>query len=96
MTKPKNALVKQYMKFFEMDNIELEFTEGALTAIARKALKRNTGARGLRAVIEEAILDVMYDLPSESNVSKCIISEEVINDNKDPELIRINKKEESA
>lgn len=79
-----------------MDNIELEFTEGALTAIARKALKRNTGARGLRAVIEEAILDVMYDLPSESNVSKCIISEEVINDNKDPELIRINKKEESA
>ncbi|NLM96700.1 MAG: ATP-dependent Clp protease ATP-binding subunit ClpX, partial [Halanaerobiaceae bacterium] len=91
-----NALVKQYMKFFEMDNIELEFTEGALTAIARKALKRNTGARGLRAVIEEAILDVMYDLPSESNVSKCIISEEVINDNKDPELIRINKKEESA
>jgi ATP-dependent Clp protease ATP-binding subunit ClpX len=84
------------MKFFEMDNIELEFTEGALTAIARKALKRNTGARGLRAVIEEAILDVMYDLPSESNVSKCIISEEVINDNKDPELIRINKKEESA
>lgn len=96
LTKPKNALVKQYMKFFEMDNIELEFTEGALTAIARKALKRNTGARGLRAVIEEAILDVMYDLPSESNVSKCIISEEVINDNKDPELIRINKKEESA
>ena len=96
LTKPKNALVKQYMKFFEMDNIELEFTEEALTAIARKALDRNTGARGLRAVIEEAILDIMYDLPSENEVNKCIISDEVINDSKEPELLRINKKEESA
>ena len=96
LTKPKNALIKQYIKFFEMDDIELEFTKKALSAIAQKALDRNTGARGLRAVVEEAILDIMYDLPSETNVNKCIISEQVIKENKDPELVRIDDKEESA
>ncbi len=96
LTKPKNALIKQYTKFFEMDDIELEFTETALSAIAQKALSRNTGARGLRAVVEEAILDIMYDLPSETNVNKCIINEQVIKENTEPELIRIDEKEESA
>ncbi|MGB4178025.1 MAG: AAA family ATPase, partial [Halanaerobiales bacterium] len=96
LTKPKNALIKQYQKFFEMDNVELEFTEEALTAIAQKAIERNTGARGLRAVVEEAILDIMYDLPSETDVNKCIIDEKVINENKEPELIRNKEKEETA
>ncbi len=96
LTKPKNALIKQYIKFFEMDDIELEFTETALSAIAQKALSRNTGARGLRAVVEEAILDIMYDLPSETNVNKCIINEQVIKENTEPELVRIDEKEESA
>lgn len=96
LNEPKNALVKQYIKFFEMDNVELEFTGSALEAIAKKALARNTGARGLRAVVEEAILDIMYDLPSEPSVEKCIITPEVINDNKPPELLRVTDKEESA
>ncbi|MCG8514215.1 MAG: ATP-dependent Clp protease ATP-binding subunit ClpX [Halanaerobiales bacterium] len=96
LNEPKNALVKQYTKFFEMDNVELEFTGSALEAIAKKALARNTGARGLRAVVEEAILDIMYDLPSEPSVEKCIITPEVINDNKPPELLRVTDKEESA
>ncbi|MFP4660823.1 MAG: ATP-dependent Clp protease ATP-binding subunit ClpX [Halanaerobiales bacterium] len=96
LTKPKNALVKQYTKFFEMDNVELQFTEEALLAIAKKALSRNTGARGLRAVVEEAILDIMYDLPSETNINKCIINEKVIDEKMEPELVRVDDKEESA
>ena len=96
LTEPRNALVKQYKKFFEMDDVELEFTHDALKAISKKALSRGTGARGLRAVVEESILDIMYDLPSDSDISKCIITEEVVKENKDPELIRMNEKEESA
>ncbi|MFW6022075.1 MAG: ATP-dependent Clp protease ATP-binding subunit ClpX [Halanaerobiaceae bacterium] len=96
LTKPKNAIVKQYIKFFEMDNVDLEFKKDALQAIARKAISRNTGARGLRAVVEEAILDIMYDLPSDPSVNKCIINKEVIEEDKDPELVRIDDKEESA
>ena len=96
LTEPRNALVKQYEKFFEMDDVELEFTHEALKAISEKALSRGTGARGLRAVVEESILDIMYDLPSDSDITKCVITEEVIEDGKEPELIRINEKEESA
>lgn len=96
LTEPKNALVRQYTKFFEMDDVELEFTDEALKEIASKALSRNTGARGLRAVIEEAILDIMYDLPSDPTVTKCIITPEVINEHKDPKLVRIKDKEESV
>ena len=96
LTKPKNALVKQYQKFFEMDNVELEFTNDALIAVAQKAIERSTGARGLRAVVEEAILDLMYDLPSQTDVQKCIIDAKVINENKEPELIRKKEKEETA
>ena len=82
LTKPKNALIKQYKKFFEYDNVELVFTDDALTSIARKALKRAGGARGLRAVLEGILLDVMYDLPSRENVTKCVITKEVL-DKKD-------------
>ncbi|MFH0778662.1 MAG: ATP-dependent Clp protease ATP-binding subunit ClpX, partial [Candidatus Eisenbacteria bacterium] len=78
LTKPKNALVKQYQKFFDMEGIKLEFTEDALHAVARLATKRGTGARGLRAVLEEAMLDVMYDLPSRNDVVGCTITKETV------------------
>src|SRR5690606_18293377 len=75
LVEPKNALVKQYHKFFELDGVELEFTEGALRAIARKALERKRGARGLRSIIETLLMDVMFEIPSRSDVQKCIIDE---------------------
>jgi ATP-dependent Clp protease ATP-binding subunit ClpX len=100
LTEPKNALTKQYKKFFEMDHVDLEFTEGALEAIARKSLEVNTGARGLRSVVEDTILEIMYDLPSQNEITKCIIDEGVIEKSKEPELIRdkevSNEREESA
>lgn len=100
LTEPKNALTKQYKKFFEMDHVDLEFTEGALKAIARKTLEVNTGARGLRSVVEDTILEIMYDLPSQNDITKCIIDEEVIENGNKPELIRnkevSNEREESA
>jgi len=93
LVEPKNALVKQYQKLFEMDDTLLEFTDGALEAIAEKAIERNTGARGLRAILEEIMLDVMFDIPSANNVEKCIISEETVRKNLKPELvINENKK----
>jgi len=78
LREPKNALTKQYEKLFEFDNIRLRFTEGALKAIAREALKRQAGARGLRSVMETAMLDVMFELPSEPSARECVISEQVI------------------
>ena len=78
LKEPKNALTKQYQRLFEIEGITLRFTEGALTAIAQKALSRKAGARGLRSVIEEAMLDVMFDLPSREGVEDCLINEEVI------------------
>ena len=78
LREPKNALTKQYEKLFEYDHIRLRFTEGALTAIAKEAVKRKSGARGLRSVMEEAMLEVMYELPSQENVRECVISEQVI------------------
>ncbi len=96
LTEPRNAIVKQYKKFFEMDDVELEFTREALEAISSKALLRKTGARGLRSVVEDAILDTMYDLPSHPEIKKCIITPEVIDGNKTPELIGIDEKEETA
>jgi len=87
LTEPKNALVKQYQKLFEMDDALLEFDNDALDAIADKAIVRNTGARGLRAILEELMLDVMYDIPSALNVEKCIIKKETVEQNLPPELI---------
>lgn len=87
LTKPKNALVKQYQKLLEMDDVELEFTEDALREIAKRAIERKTGARGLRSIIEGVMLDVMFDLPSREDVSKCIVTAETIIENKTPILI---------
>jgi ATP-dependent Clp protease ATP-binding subunit ClpX len=78
LRKPKNALVKQYQKLFEFESVKLRFTEGALVAIAKEAIKRKSGARGLRAIMENTMLDVMYEIPSQSNIRECIISEEVV------------------
>lgn len=86
LTKPKNALVKQYQRMFSLDQVELEFTDEALAVIAREAIKRNTGARGLRSIIENALLDVMYELPSRKDVVKCLITEETILEGKQPLL----------
>src|SRR3712207_1339282 len=87
LTEPKNALVKQYQKFFEYDGVSLEFTEDALEAIADLAILRSTGARGLRAILEEVLLNTMYELPSLSDVSECLITGEVVRDNVNPTLV---------
>jgi ATP-dependent Clp protease ATP-binding subunit ClpX len=87
LTEPKNALVKQYQKLFEMDDTLLEFEPDALEAIADKALARNTGARGLRAIIEEIMLDVMYDIPSANNIEKCIVSKDTVEKKAKPALV---------
>jgi ATP-dependent Clp protease ATP-binding subunit ClpX len=91
LVKPRNALVKQYQKLFEMESVELKLTEGALSAIAKEAIKRRTGARGLRAILEEIMLDVMYDLPSRENIKECIISEDAVMRKKDPILVYENE-----
>jgi ATP-dependent Clp protease ATP-binding subunit ClpX len=87
LTKPKNALVKQYQKMLELDNVELEFEEEALKEIAKKAIERKTGARGLRSIIESIMLDVMYELPSREDITKCIITAETVLNNLPPKLI---------
>ena len=87
LTEPRNALVKQYQKLFELDNVELEFTEEALGEIADQALKRGTGARGLRAILEEVLLNVMYDVPSRSDVARVVVTEETVRDNVLPTLV---------
>lgn len=87
LTEPRNALVKQYQRLFELDNVELEFTDGALQEIADQALLRGTGARGLRAILEEVLLNVMYDVPSRDDVGKVVITDEVVRDNVHPTLI---------
>ena len=84
LQEPKNALVKQYAKLFEMDEVELEFDDDALTAIAKKAMERKTGARGLRSIIEEAMLNIMFEVPSRSDIEKCIITKDTIEKNLEP------------
>lgn len=87
VTKPKNALVKQYKKLVEIDGVELEFEQEALEVIVDKAIERKTGARGLRSIVEEIMRDVMYDIPSNKKIAKCIITKETVVENKKPELI---------
>lgn len=87
LIEPKNALVKQYQQLLSLDNVKLRFTDGALQAIAKKAIGRKTGARGLRAVLEEIMLDVMYEIPSQKGIKECVISEETITKNEKPLLI---------
>jgi ATP-dependent Clp protease ATP-binding subunit ClpX len=89
LKKPKNALVKQYQKLFDFENVKLRFTEGAFMAIAKEAVKRKSGARGLRAILENIMLDVMYEIPSQPNVSECIISEEVVLRRESPILLYV-------
>ena len=87
LSEPKNALVKQYRKFFEYDGVDLAFTDDALVAVAEQALLRGTGARGLRAILEEVLLNVMYDLPGRSDVAKCVITREVVLEKVNPTLV---------
>ena len=87
LTEPKNAIIKQYKKLFEYDKVELEFNDEALDAITEIAIQRKTGARGLRAIVEKALMDVMYEIPSEENVEKCIITKEAIEKKDKPILI---------
>jgi ATP-dependent Clp protease ATP-binding subunit ClpX len=87
LTKPKNALIKQFKKFFEFDGVELVFNDDALGAIADQAILRGTGARGLRAILEEVLLGVMYDLPSQKDVRKCMIDADVVSKGVNPTLV---------
>jgi ATP-dependent Clp protease ATP-binding subunit ClpX len=91
LTKPKNALVKQYRKFFEFDGVELEFTDDSLGAIADQAILRATGARGLRAIMEEVLLNTMYELPSRADVNKCVIDDEVVRTKVNPTLVPVKE-----
>ncbi|MDQ4143349.1 MAG: ATP-dependent Clp protease ATP-binding subunit ClpX [Actinomycetota bacterium] len=91
LTEPKNALVKQYQKFFDFDGVELEFAEDALEAVAEQSMLRGTGARGLRAILEEVLLNVMYDLPSREDVGKCVISGDVVREKVNPTLVPRSK-----
>ena len=92
LTEPKNALVKQYKKLFSLDNVELEFTDSALTAIADLAIERNMGARGLRTIIENAMMSIMYEIPSETDIERVEITEDVITKQAEP---RVDRKKES-
>ena len=87
LTEPRNALIKQYQKLFDLDGVELEFTDDAVLAIADKAMERGTGARGLRAIIEEVLLNVMYDVPSREDIGKVVVTGEVVSDNVNPTLV---------
>jgi ATP-dependent Clp protease ATP-binding subunit ClpX len=92
LTEPKNALTKQYARLFEMENVELEFTDDALSAIAKKAIERKTGARGLRSILENMLLDTMYELPDVENLQKVVVNAETVNDGKAPVYVYADKK----
>jgi ATP-dependent Clp protease ATP-binding subunit ClpX len=98
LKEPKNALVKQYAKLFELEDVELNFTDDALEAIARKAIKRKTGARGLRSIVEAILLDTMFDLPSMDGVTEVVVDKDVVDGRKEP--VRVvagdGKKKEAA
>lgn len=87
LTEPRNSLTKQYTYLFEMDNVSLEFKEDALKAIAKRAVEQETGARGLRAIIESFMTNIMYDIPSDDTIEKCIITKDVVENNKEPEIV---------
>ncbi|MCB1661567.1 MAG: ATP-dependent Clp protease ATP-binding subunit ClpX [Pseudomonadales bacterium] len=94
LTEPKNALTKQYKKLFEMEGVEIDFREEALIAVARKAMERKTGARGLRSILESVLLDIMYEIPSQNEVSKVVIDDSVINEGTEPLMIYENAEPE--
>jgi ATP-dependent Clp protease ATP-binding subunit ClpX len=91
LTEPKNALIKQYKKLFELEGVELKFTDEALLAVAKQALKRKSGARGLRAILESVMLDIMYDIPSTPEIRECVIGEEVISKGESPLILYENQ-----
>jgi ATP-dependent Clp protease ATP-binding subunit ClpX len=93
LTRPKNALVRQYQRLFEFENVKLEFSDPALHTIARQAIERKAGARGLRSILEHIMLDVMYEIPSQSNIKKCIISDDVVSGKVPPEIVQGKKAE---
>ena len=93
LTEPKNALVKQYQRLFEMEDVKLTFTDDALKAIAKRAIERKTGARGLRSILEEILLDTMFDLPSMEGVEEVVVNEECILRKGEPLLIYADRKE---
>jgi ATP-dependent Clp protease ATP-binding subunit ClpX len=95
LTTPKDALIKQYVRLFEMDNVTLRFTDDALRAVAKQALKRKTGARGLRSILENAMLDLMYEIPSKRSIREVIINEDVINKKERP-ILMYEERAESA
>ena len=95
LQEPKNALVKQYRKLFELDNVDLEFQDDALRAIAKKAIDRNTGARGLRSIVESVMMETMYEIPSREDIKKVIVTKDSVNDESQP-IIVLKDKEESA
>ena len=100
VTKPKNALVKQYKKLLELDDVELEFEQEALEKIVEKAIERNTGARGLRSIVEEIMRDIMYDVPTNPKIEKCIITKETVEKTEGPKLVinenKVKKSKETA
>jgi ATP-dependent Clp protease ATP-binding subunit ClpX len=96
LTQPKNALVKQYQKLFEMEEVELGFTDDALVTVAKKAIERKTGARGLRSILESVLLDTMFDLPGMEGVDEVMIDKDVIEGRKEPIRVYAEKKAESA
>jgi ATP-dependent Clp protease ATP-binding subunit ClpX len=95
LTKPRNSLVKQYQKLFEMDDVRLKFTRPSLKAIAKKAIERESGARGLRAILEESMLDIMYEVPSKTNVKEVVVSEEVVFKKDAPHMVIMDDKDEA-
>lgn len=92
LTEPKNALVRQYQKLFDLDGVTLEFTEDSLKAISTEAMRRNTGARGLRAIVEDIMLDVMYDVPSRADITKCVVTKDVVAKKESPLLVTVEPK----
>ena len=93
LKEPKNALIKQYQKLFELDSVNLEFTDEAVETIADKAIKRNTGARGLRSIMEDALMDIMFKIPSDETIEKCTITKDVIENHDEPDVERVDEKE---
>ncbi len=96
LTQPKNALIKQYQHLFEMEGAELEFREDSLSAIAKKAMERKTGARGLRTIVENVLLNTMYELPSDSSIAKVVVDEKVILGTSEPYLVYENEVKKAA
>ena len=87
LSEPRNSLTRQYITYFEMDGVELEFTDAALDAVAELALQRRTGARGLRAILDEVLLNVMYELPDRTDIASCLVDEDVVREHVNPTLV---------